>query len=195
MEEILSKDAFSLLQDLAVLNTGLESNLDRTALEEAYSAGNFATFFSELLDTGMLKKREGEEGIYQFLYHHIQEALQDDIKERDEKAINYYNKKSEKFGKNPDDFVEILFHISKINPDKRVRDAFIALCGNLSPVHYGFKRLVDVGLILKSRSEYGEEEKAPLIGSLGILYSDLRRFEAAETAYNDSLQVYKDLAD
>jgi tetratricopeptide (TPR) repeat protein len=194
VQEILSEEAFLLLQDLAVLNTEVESNLNRAVIEQTYATGNVPQCFGELLRADMLKKKGGKEGTYQFSFHHIQEALQDEKKERHEKALGYYKNKIDKFGKKPDDLVELLFHQSNLQPDKKLIDVFLAVKGILSPVHYGFRRLIAVGDVLKNRSEFSDAEKAPISGTLANLYRDLRRFEDAERAYDAALKIRKELA-
>ncbi|ODS36212.1 hypothetical protein BEH94_05145 [Candidatus Altiarchaeales archaeon WOR_SM1_SCG] len=191
VREVLSKESFNLLENLSVINTEMESNLNRDAIKETYNAGN--EIFNELIDAGMLETKEGEEGIYWFSYRHIQDALAGEDKETHQKAVEYYLNKIKKHGGNNDDYVEIIFHLSRVNPDKKLIDAFLDLNGRLSPVHYGFKRLIDVGEEL--RNLFKGENKAPISGTLGNLYSDLGRFKEAEESYGDALKIYKKLAE
>lgn len=188
VEEILSKEAFNLLRNLSVINTEQETNIDRRSIERINPA-NYSKIFQELIDTGMLEKKEN--GLtYQFSYRHIEEAIEDDDKERHERAIEYYQNKGEK---NNNDLVEVLFHNSKLTSDKKIITDFISLSKKLKPVNYGFKRLIDIGENLKNC--FKGELRAPILGTMGILYCDLWRFEEAEKAYNDSLKIYTVLAE
>lgn len=192
LEEALSEESFSLLKGLSVINTDLESNLNKATIGQAYAISNFDEVFAELVDAGMLKKKEEKEGIYQFSYRHIQEAIRDQRdKESHGKAIGYYMNKIKNFGKTDDDFVEVLFHDSKSNPDEKSVDAFVSLSGKMEPIHYGFKRLIDVGEVLRNRFE--DENKASVSGMLGNLYSRLKRFEEAEKALKEALKIRKEL--
>ncbi|MCZ7393685.1 MAG: tetratricopeptide repeat protein [Candidatus Methanoperedens sp.] len=190
IEEVLSKDAFILLKNLSVINTDLETNLDVEAIKRIYPT-DFNKIFRELIDTGFLEKRRGDDGIYRFSYKHIQEAMKGDEKEMHGKAIEYYKNKSEKF-QDYDDVVEILYHSSKLSQDAKLINIFLGLSENLRPVHYGFKRLIDVGEELKNY--FGDDEKASILGTLGILYSNLNKFEDAERSYKEALKFYKKLA-
>lgn len=128
VEEILSKEAFSLLKNLSVINTDLENNLYRATIEQTYAISNCNKIFTELIDAGMLNKKEGNEGIYRFSYHHIQEAIRDEEnKESHEKAIEYYKNKIKKSGEGYDDAVELLFHQSQSNPDEELVREFLKI--------------------------------------------------------------------
>ena len=186
VKEVLSEEAFELLKNISLLNTEMEGNLDRKALKKTYPA-NFDEIFGELVDTDMLDKKA--EGIYQFTYRHVQEAISEDDRKRHEKAIEYYRNKEQ----TNDTPVEVLYHLSKYYPDIKLIDLFISLSNILKPVHYGFKRLIDVGEIL--RTFFEKNDKAKLSGTLGILYRNLNRFEEAEKAYNETFKIYKKLAD
>lgn len=118
VEEILSKEAFTLIKDISIINTDLESNIERESLEKSYDVGTISELFDELIDTGMLKKREGKEGVYEFFHKHIQSALKSLVDQAShENAIKYYQKKIEIFGDNIDDSKEIEYHRSKLNSE------------------------------------------------------------------------------
>jgi len=189
VKDILSDEAFDLLKNLSIINPELENNLDRKALRKTYPAG-FDKNFNELIDAVMLDKKNNTEGIYEFTYRHIRDILKDDTKERHERAKEYYENK---INKNQNDEVEILFHRSISSPDKKLIDDFLELKEKLSPVHYGFRRMVDVGELL--RKSFDDETKAPVCGTLGALYYTLRNYEAAESAYTEALKIYKKLAE
>jgi len=113
IKEIFSNNpqALILLKDLAALNTGLPTNINRESVLKSYNIGNSKKVFKTLVDTGMLKKKEGKEGTYEFYFKHIQEALEDlTDKESHKKTIEYYEKKREIYGDNIDDAVEALYH-------------------------------------------------------------------------------------
>ncbi len=118
LQETLSQEALALLKDLSVLNTKIETNIDIDCIENLYNnIPNFDKLYYELLDTGMLIKKEGIGEIYEFSFEHIQSALKSlaDLKSH-KKAIKYYHRKKEKYGENFDDYKEISFHETKINP-------------------------------------------------------------------------------
>jgi len=196
IEEIFSTNpqALALLKDLAVLNTDLENNIDREIALQSYEIDDPVNSFNELLDTGMLKKKEDKEGTYEFCYIHIQDALEDisDRKSHD-KAIKYYEKKKEILGEDIDDDVEVLYHKVKTNPNDILVDEFLEIKDKAQPVHYAFKRLIKVGEDLKVLVK--EKNKAHILGTLGTLFNVLGKFEEAETAYQEALEIYKELAE
>jgi len=195
IEEIFSSSpqALTMLKDLAVVNTDLPTNINRESVLNTYDIENVRKVFNSLVDSGMLKKRSDKEGIFEFYFKHIQDALEDiGAKENHEKAIEYYMKKLEIVGENVDDAVEILYHKVKSNPIEELVNKMLEIKEKTQPVHYGFNRLIDVGEDLKSLVE--EEYKAPILVMLGMLYDDLGRFEEAETASKDALEIYKELA-
>ena len=196
IEEIFSsnKQALALLKNLAVLNIDLESNIDREVIYQSYNIDDSTNIFKELIDTGMLKKKKGKEGTYEFCYIHIQDALEDIAdSENHNKAIKYYEKKKELIGEKVDDAVEILYHKLKSYPPDNLVAEFLEIKSKIQPVHYGFKRLINVGEDLKVLVK--EKNKSYILGALGILYQNLWRFEEAETAYQEALEIYKELAE
>ena len=217
IEDILSEEALDLLKNLSLINTELKNNLHGKTIEKTFEKANeksnkeihekanekydFNKIFSELIDAGMLEKKRGEEdeaedkeGIYQYTYHHIKEAIADESNKKAQRwAVLYYNNKKDAFGKCNDDLVEVLFHRSISDPGAELISDFLQLKEELKPVHYGHKRLIDVGEILKTH--FKEEYKAPILGTLANLYSNLRRFTEAEGAYKEALEIYKKLAE
>ncbi|MFX1353160.1 MAG: tetratricopeptide repeat protein [Promethearchaeota archaeon] len=198
IEEIFSSNpnALQLLEDLSVLNTDLETNIDRESIEKIYSSEDVSNDFNELIDAGMLKKKEGSHSTYEFSFKHIQDALEDKASaESHEKAILYYETK-EKLMQDKymiDDEVEILYHKVKSNPIEQLVDELLEIKERLYPIHYGFKRLIHVGEELKT--SVNEIDKAYIDLTLGLLFRDLRRFKEAETMFFNSLNVYKKLAE
>jgi tetratricopeptide (TPR) repeat protein len=183
---ILSIEAFELLKNLSIINPELENNIDRKALKKTYPK-DFDKTFNELIDASMLEKRN--EGVYQFTYRHIRDILRDNNKEKHELAKSYYENKMRK---DLNDEAEILFHRSISNPDETLINDFLKLKVKLMPIHYGFRRLIDVGRLLKESSN--TENKAAVCATLGNIYNDLKKFENAEKAFIEALSSYKELA-
>ncbi|MHA1988628.1 MAG: DUF4062 domain-containing protein, partial [Promethearchaeota archaeon] len=89
IEEIFSNNpkALMILKDLAVLNTSLPTNIDKETVLNTYNVKNIKKIFKALGDTGMLIKKVGRQGTYEFYFKHIQDALEDSsVKENHEKA-------------------------------------------------------------------------------------------------------------
>ncbi|MHA1931110.1 MAG: tetratricopeptide repeat protein, partial [Promethearchaeota archaeon] len=196
IEEIFSGNeaALELLKHLSVINTDLETNIHRESVEKSYLDEDIQAYFNELIDTGMLKKKKGFENDYEFYFKHIQDYLEDEAqKESHEKATEYYERKREIFGELIDEAVEVLYHKAKSNPNEELVEEILEIKKKIQPVHYGFKRLIDVGEELKSLLR--KENKAHILKVLGNLYSDLGRFEEAEHAYTGALVIYRELAD
>ena len=196
IEEIFSTnpDALALLKDLAVLNTNLETNINREVVNQSYDINNPISSFNELTDVGMVKKKDGKEGIYEFCYTHIQDALEDIAdRESHDKAVKYYEKKKEIIGEDIDDAVEILYHKVKSNPNDNLIDEFLEIRYKIQPLHYGFKQLINVGKDLKGFVK--KKNKPYILGTLGKLYKELGRFKEAETAYQEELEIFKELAE
>ncbi len=192
--EILSDEAFGLLRCMSVINTDLESNICLSSIKETYP-DRFDELFSELVDTGMLVKREGLEGTYQFSYKHIQEFITSDEGELHEKAAKYYENKIKLLGKTLDDDIELLFHRARSNPDSDIVQVFLRLRQYVTPIHDGFKRLIYVGEVLRGVFRSEREDLAQISGTLANLYSDLKRFDEAEAAYKEALVICKELAE
>mgnify|MGYP001577914936 FL=1 len=189
---ILSDNEFQLLMNLSVINSELESNLNREAIQQTSQDPDFDTTFAKLIDTCMLEKKPKYEGIYRFHYKHIQDAIKDNNKARHAWAIKYYEDKVRKY-ENNNDAVEILFHKSNLNLDSNLVDKFLTLSTKLQPVHYGFKRLIDIGEQIIKYS-FTNRVKAPVVHTLGNLYRNLKRFDDAENAYLEALDIHKKLA-
>jgi len=198
IEEIFSsnENALKLLKHLSVINTELETNIERDSVENSYSFEDIHILFNELIDTGMVKKRQGRERVYEFYFKHIQDFLEDEAdQDNHENAISYYKQKKKIL---PDiysinDEVEVLYHKVKSNTIDDLVNVMLKIKKKILPVHYGFKRLIDIGNELKSL--VGEENKTHILVVLGLLYKDLGRFEEAETAYTEALEIRKKLAE
>jgi len=189
IEEIFAtnKDVLNLLKNLAILDIDLPTNIDRKSVQESYETEDARKVFNELIDTTMLKKKEGKEGTYEFYFKHIQDYLENrGIKENHEKAIQYYEKKKEIIGETIDDNVEVLYHKVKSNPTNKLAYEFIQIYKKIRPVYYGFNRLIDVGEELKLFLQ--GKEKALILKYLGNLYLTSRRFKEAEDRYLEALK-------
>lgn len=193
VQEVLSEEATSLLEVLSLINTDLENNLDKATIEQTYAIRNFDEIFAEVIDAGILEKKRGKEGTYQFSYNHIQGAIREErSKENHERAIEYYRNKIENLGESYEDIIEILFHRVKSNPDESSVGAFVEIVGKTKPSFRGFKRLIDIGEELRDR--LNSEHKARTSATLGHLYRSLRRFGDAEKACKKALVIYERLA-
>ena len=75
----MSDKALLLLRRLSVINTELESNIDKGVI--GVLLGNSSDLLlNELIDTGMLNKRRKHENVYVFSYKHIQDIMREDKK-------------------------------------------------------------------------------------------------------------------
>lgn len=172
IEEIFSStpQSLTLLKDLAVLNTDLSTNINKESVLRAYHIENVRMIFNSLVDTGMLIKRKGNQGTYEFYFKHIQDYLEDEAKkESHNKAVEYYERKREIFGESINEAVEILNHKVKSNPTEELIDELREISEEIQHVHYGFRRLFDV--VEELSTSLGEEFKAPIDLILGKLYS------------------------
>ena len=191
IEEILSsnQEALLLLKNLSVLNTEIETNIDYKSIKSSYKLPNIENIFSELLDTGLIKEKEGKEEIYEFSFSQIQEVLRPLTDEKHhENAINYY---VYKFKDDLFDKIEVLFHKAKLNPTEELVTEFLAIANNIEQFDNRHKRLIDIAeelFILE------DKYKAPILIVLGNLLSVLGSSETAERIYLNALDLYQNLA-
>ncbi len=143
----------------------IDNNISLECIKRLYPQ-SFNKLIADLIDTGMLNKKEEQEGIYQFSYHHIQNVLAQDDENYHKWAIEYYKYKPEI--KN-EDKVEILFHRSLCGTKGPFINDFLKLTEELEPTDYGFKRLIDVGEQIRSRFSSGSKLKAELLLKLGYI--------------------------
>jgi hypothetical protein len=145
VKDILSDKALLLLRRLSVINTELESNIDKGVI--GVLLGNSSDLLlNELIDTGMLNKRRKHENVYVFSYKHIQDIMREDKKDFHRWALDYYSNKPSVFSEGHADQIESLFHQSKIKPKEDLILAPFDLCSRIKPGQYGFRRLVDIGV-------------------------------------------------
>ncbi|MFX1302918.1 MAG: tetratricopeptide repeat protein [Promethearchaeota archaeon] len=194
IEEILSpnSEALKLLKNLIAINTEVESNIDIKTIKTAYKLPNIEKAFNELVDTRIIKKKEGKEDTYDFTFPEIQDALDILIDENcHENALKYYEKKIKKFGDNIFDEIEVLYHKAKIRPTEELVKEFLAIANSIEQFDYGHKRLINVAeelLILE------DKYKAPILIVLGSIFSVIGDSEDAERIYLNALELYKKLA-
>ena len=194
IEEILltSQEAFELLKNLCVLNTDIETNIDIESIKTCCNQLNFEKAFRELIDTGLIKEKERREGIYEFSFPQIQEALStltDD--KHHQNAIKYYENKIKKSKDDLLDKIEVLFHKVKLNPSEELVSEFLAIANNIEQFDYRHKRMIDIAeelFILE------DKYKAPILIVLGKLLSELGNPETAERIYLNALELYQNLA-
>jgi len=194
IEQILlsNPEALELLKNLSVINTEVDTNIDRKGIETSYELPNIEKAFNVLLDTGIIKKKKGTEEIYDFSYNLIQGVLEIMTDEKcHEKAISYYERKRKKYGENLNDDIELLFHKVKLSPTEDLVNEFFAIVNLIEQFDYKYKRLIDVAgeLII-----LGDKYKAPILIVLGDMFSVIGMTENAERIYRDALNTYKKLA-
>lgn len=194
IEEILSsnEEALELIKNLSVLNTEIETNIDCESVKSSYKLPNVENIFRELLDTGLMKEKEGKVGIYEFTFLQIQEVLVLFTNEiHNENALNYYENKFKRFKEDLFDKIEVLFHKAKINPTEELVTEFLAIANNIEQFDYRHKRLIDIAeelFILEDKF------KAPILIIIGTLLSALGNSETAERIFLNALDLYKNLA-
>lgn len=116
-----NEEALELIKNLSVLNTEIETNIDCESVKSSYKLPNVENIFRELLDTGLMKEKEGKVGIYEFTFLQIQEVLVLFTNEiHNENALNYYENKFKRFKEDLFDKIEVLFHKAKINPTEEL---------------------------------------------------------------------------
>jgi len=200
INEILSgkENTFELLKELSVFNIELENDIHIDWVKKAYNVVDVEECFNTLVKCGLLKKKIGENKIYEFYFKHIQLTLAIDTDQRShEKAVQYYKAKKEKIGKSIEDNVEVLYHKFKSNPNEDIVYKFVKLEKTISPSNNSFKRLIDVGKQIKDSFQpddiFRNEHKAKIIITLGHLYNKLERFQRAENLYKDALDYIGDI--
>ncbi|MFX1572413.1 MAG: tetratricopeptide repeat protein, partial [Promethearchaeota archaeon] len=195
IEEIFSpnSEVSILLKNLSVINTDVETNIDRKSVETSYELPNIVGIFDKIVNTGILiKKKKKKREIYKFISLQIQDFLEGlTDKESHEKALKYYEIKKKEYGDDFTDEIEILFHNTKLNPSEELVNQFLIAIHNITQVDYRFKRLVDVAETLM---QLNDKYKAPILISLGNLFSSIGRTEEAEKIFLNALNIYKNLA-
>ncbi len=194
IEEIFisSPEALELLKNLVVINTDIETNIDRKSVNSSYKLSNIEKAFNELLDTRIIKEKEGKEEIYEFSFPQVQKILEILADETcHERALQYYETKRKKFDADILDDIEVLFHKVKLNPTEELVNKFLTIANNIEQFDHRHKRLIDIAeelFILE------DKYKAPILIVLGNLLSVLGNSETAERIFLNALNIYQNLA-
>ena len=177
---------------LCVINTNIDTNIDRISIETCCKFSNIENSIKALLDTRIIKKKKSKEETYEFSFQEIQDVLNSLADEKShQKALQYYEKKLKKSRGDIRDEIEILFHKAKLEPSEELVNEFLAMGNNIEQFDYGYKRLIDVaGELLILENKY----KAPILFVVGNILSLIGNSEDAERIYLQTLDLYKDLA-
>ena len=194
IEEVFSSnpDTLQLFKNLCVINTELETNIDRKCVESCFKSPNIEETFNELINVGIVKRKTSKKGIYELSpkFLNTLEIIKDE--KCHEKALQYYKHKKKITGKELNDDVEVLYHRAKIKLDEKVMIDFLTISRQISPQMYGYKRLIDVGRLLLSVED---KYLGPIQVVLGNLYTDIGQGYIAVGAYLNSIEIYKKLAE
>ncbi len=194
IEEILlsNREALELLKILSVLNTNIDTNINRKFIETCCKFSNVEKSLKELFDTGIIKMKNGKGETFEFSVQEIKDVLNSLAdKKSHKKALQYYEKKDEKFRGELLDEIEVLFHKAKLNPSEELVNEFLAVANSVEQFDYEHKRLIDVaGELLILEDKY----KAPILIVLGNIFSVIGNSEEAERIYLKCLDLYKNLA-
>ncbi len=194
INEILfsNQEALELLKFLSVINTKIESNIDRESVETSYKLPNMDKIFDDLLETRIIKEKEGKVEVYEFSFPYLQDVL---YAQTDEKfhqyALQYYETKTQKFKAKPLDDIEILFHKVKLNPSEKLINDFLTIANSIVQFDQNHKRLIDIALELLI---FEDKYKAPILFVLGNILSIIGNPEDAERIYLNAIDIYKKLA-
>ncbi|MHA1932116.1 MAG: tetratricopeptide repeat protein, partial [Promethearchaeota archaeon] len=181
-----------MLKILYVINTDVETNIDRKSIETCCKFSDVEKSIIELVDTGIIQKKKGKEQTYEFSFHEIQDVLNFPYDENaHKKALQYYEKKSKGFGADLLDEIEVLFHKTKLNPSEELVNEFLAVANSIEQFDFKHTRLIDIaGELLLLEDKY----KAPILIVLGNILSVIGNPEDAERIYLNALDLYKNLA-
>jgi len=187
-----NSEALELLKNLSVLNTQIETNIDRKGVEKSYDMDNIQDKLNYLMETGFLINKGEQEETLDFVSEHIKNVLLS-IPDNSchENAIKYYEQKSKDFKEDYHNTTEILHHQSEIAIDDVLAIGFLGVYSVLQNAGLGIQELIIIGEKLIGLED---KYKAPVLVALGNLYADSGRQEEAEVAYLDALSTYKKLA-
>ena len=187
-----NSEALELLKNLSVLNTQVETNINRKIVEKSYDVDNIQDKLNYLMEMGLLINKGEQEETLDFPSKHIQNAmLSISDKSCHENAVKYYEKKSKYFKEDYNNVTEILRHQSEIAIDEELAIGFLGVYNVLRIAGFGIQKLIVIGEKLIGLED---KYKAPVLVALGNLYADSGRQEEAEIAYLDALSTYKELA-
>jgi tetratricopeptide (TPR) repeat protein len=185
--DILSPDALQLIKILSVINTEIENNIHKATLLKTIRLHNNLSNFNELVDTGLINKKEQNESAYQFSFKHIQEAIQENDTKLHHTVINYYKNKLSWIGKSADDEVEILHHQMIYDQTSDYTKSFLKISKYIEPIDYNFKRLIGIGEQIKTKTIPANQYLISL--HLGIKYMVMNRYKEAKESYNSCLSL------
>jgi tetratricopeptide (TPR) repeat protein len=190
---ILSPGTLKTLQQIAIINPDLETNMDYHALWRTFPRQNIR----ELTRKSLLAKREGYSDRYRITFQSIQQTIgvgREKDRGYNEMAVSYYRNKQNQSGwMSSDDRVEILYHQLRYSFDPVMINRFLELCNELNPQDYGYRRLAAIGENL-ALSFVNESGRASVLGILGGLYSNLCIYGEAELAHLAALEIFQKLA-
>ncbi len=191
IKEILlsSPETIDLLIGLSVINTEIETNIDKKSIKASIQLSNIENKFKELLETGIIKQKDEKVQVLDFSYPLIKEVLENFAENKHhENALKYYEKK---FKGDLYDQIEILYHKAKLKPSAELVDEFLTIANNIEQFNESHKRLIDIAeqlFILE------DKYKAPILIVLGTLLAVLGSSETAEKIFLNALEIYKNLA-
>ncbi|MFX0029289.1 MAG: tetratricopeptide repeat protein [Candidatus Hermodarchaeota archaeon] len=181
-----------MLKNLVVLNSELETNINKTCIESSYKSKDFQINFDDLVNKGIIVEKEGKKGLYGFSSPYLQDAMST-LAEKDNHryALQYYTIKIDKYGENLNDQIEMLFHNVKIEPNEGLVNEFLSITQSLEEIDYKYRRLIDIAEELITLDN---KYKAPVLVVLGNLFNAIGNSEQGEKAYLNALEIYKRLA-
>ncbi|MFW9901652.1 MAG: tetratricopeptide repeat protein [Candidatus Thorarchaeota archaeon] len=184
-----NKETTELVLVLSIINTDIETNINKRNLVTSYKLPNIESSFKELLETGIIKQRKAKDLIYDFPFPLIKEMLGTLTEDKHhEIALKYYEAKRKI---TLYDKIEILYHKVKINPSKESVDEFLTIANNIEQFDETHNRLIDIA---EELFVLEDKYKAPILIVLGNLLSVLGSSETAEKIYLNALDIYKNLA-
>ena len=194
ISEVLDQNSYNLLKDLSIINTNLDSNINKSVLVEMKIYSQIEISFNKLIDSGFIKKKLNSERDYEFTFFHIKKILSD-ISEisNHQNALNYYNVKKHKISENIDDQIEMLYHYSKLRIDKKLLNEFISLSNKISPINITFSKLIDLGK--KIKEAYDDQTKLTILIILGKLFWKAKNFYSAKEMFEESINIYENFID
>ncbi|MFX1480327.1 MAG: leucine-rich repeat domain-containing protein [Promethearchaeota archaeon] len=190
IEDILSPEAVVLLTDISILNTDLDTNIQKEVIKNSYDSEDISKNFNELVNSGMIKKKKGKEGIFEFTFKHIQDALEGRAdKKNHQQALKYYEKKFEIDEKYTIyEWIEVLYHKIKSKAKKKLLREFVSLSDKIKQ-EYGVNRLIFIGKELLSLMPKFSDK---IFYTLGKIYYVVRRFEESENSLLRALEIDED---
>lgn len=189
---IITKDTFTLLKNLSLINTEIETDIDRKIVGRTFPNIDSNLCFNELIDTGVLEKKPHHEGAYQFSFKHIQDSLKEENINYQKKVADYYKNKIQISQDDIDSQVELLYHDLKLGYNEKLLNKFFQLTRQVLPINYGFKRLIEIGKLLEPFVHPANFTQ--FYDCLGTLYSEINWYDDAEKAFLFSLSNQQGLA-